>query len=70
MGVLACDRKGCDNVMSQYLSYTHGYLCYSCREELIALGPVDIYAFMGSVNPMMVDKHHWEDIVDEEFSER
>lgn len=70
MGVIACDRKDCDNIMCDFYSDTFGYLCYSCKTELIALGPVDIYAFMGSVKPMMVDKHHWEDIVDEEFSER
>lgn len=35
MGVLKCDRKGCDNVMCNRLSSQHGYICDSCFEELV-----------------------------------
>ena len=34
MGVLACDRKGCENVMCDHYSDVYGYLCYSCLSEL------------------------------------
>ncbi len=35
MGVLKCDRKGCDNVMCNRRSSQHGYICDSCFEELV-----------------------------------
>lgn len=34
MGVMACDRRGCENVMCDYYSYKYGYLCNSCMVEL------------------------------------
>jgi hypothetical protein len=49
MSVLACDRYGCENVMCDRLSYTHGYICDECFEELVASGIiVDIEAFMNT----------------------
>lgn len=35
MGVLACDRRGCENIMSDYYSPTYGYLCRECYSELL-----------------------------------
>jgi len=35
MGVLACDRKGCDNIMCDRLSHRYGYICNDCFEELV-----------------------------------
>ena len=35
MGVLACDRRGCENIMSDYYSSTYGYLCRECYSELL-----------------------------------
>jgi hypothetical protein len=47
MSVLACDRRGCDNVMCDRYSHTYGYICNECFEELVALGAnVDIEVFM------------------------
>lgn len=39
MGVLACDREGCTNVMCDYIiDYgRRDYICEECRNELIAL---------------------------------
>lgn len=34
MGVLACDRNGCESIMCDYYSDTFGYLCYECMNEL------------------------------------
>jgi len=49
MGVLACDRNGCDNIMCDRHSQEHGYICYECFEELVSSGPTtDIESFMQS----------------------
>ena len=48
MGVLNCDRVGCDNIMCDRAS-TCGkyYICYECFDELVRLGPAtDIDMFM------------------------
>lgn len=38
MGVLQCNRNGCENIMCDRLSHTHGYICFECFEELVSLG--------------------------------
>ncbi len=49
MSVLACDRKGCENVMCDRLSHEFGYICYECFDELVKLGvQTDIREFMRS----------------------
>lgn len=49
MSVLACNRKGCDNIMCDRLSLKHGYICNECFDELVALGVgTDIDGFMRS----------------------
>lgn len=35
MGVLACDRKGCENVMCDRYSNEHGYICSECFDEMV-----------------------------------
>jgi len=34
MGVMACNRKDCTNIMCDRYSFDHGYLCDECLEEL------------------------------------
>jgi len=49
MSVLECDRRGCPNIMCDRLSYSHGYLCEECFEELVQIGhTADIDEFMRS----------------------
>lgn len=38
MSVLSCNRNGCENVMCDRYSYTFGYLCDECFEELVQKG--------------------------------
>jgi hypothetical protein len=48
MGVLACDRRGCKNIMCDRYSYKYGYICHECFEELVNLGySTNIEEFMG-----------------------
>lgn len=53
MGVLHCNRKGCNNILCDRYSHKYGYICDECFEELISLGPkigVDTFTnFMQSV---------------------
>lgn len=52
MGVLACDRKGCDNIMCDNYSPEYGYICWECLRELseraVDEGTVNIYKFMAT----------------------
>lgn len=47
MGVLPCDRAGCENIMCDRLSSRYGYICWECFEDLIDSGTTDIKEFMG-----------------------
>jgi hypothetical protein len=33
MGVLACSRKNCDNIMCDCYIPEIGYICYNCKDE-------------------------------------
>ena len=47
MGVLSCNRKGCENIMCHRHSYEYGYICSECFDELVNSGPTtDIEQFM------------------------
>ena len=47
MGVLACDRVDCENIMCNRFSETHGYICNTCFDELVQWGvETDIAVFM------------------------
>ena len=70
MGVLACDRKGCDNVMCDYVSSEHGYICWECLSELKAKGMCDIGVFMGSEKVEKDNLDAWEAYVDQVFKDR
>lgn len=63
MGVLACDREGCENVMCDRLSQRYGYICWECFDELVASGKLDIEGFMGQ------ELRH-EEKPDQEFYEK
>ena len=56
MGVLACNRRGCENIMCDRHSLEHGYICNECFEELIKLGlNADIHDFMDSVKGELIN---------------
>ena len=49
MGVMTCNKENCENIMCDRRSHLHGYICYSCFEQLISTGPAtDISEFMKS----------------------
>lgn len=70
MGVLACDRRGCDNIMCDYVSDEHGYLCWECLAELKSKPHINISTFMQSQKVEQEQTEDWEDIVDKEFKSR
>ncbi len=69
MGVLRCDRLGCENIMCDRYSPKYGYLCHECFDELVTLGAdTNIGNFMGTEfngNIITVDAC---ELFDEEFS--
>lgn len=38
MGIMACSRRGCENVMCNRYSCLHGFICEECFEELVRSG--------------------------------
>lgn len=49
MGVMACDRNRCENIMCDHHSSEHGYICYECLSELRdKVGQMTIAEFMAS----------------------
>jgi len=48
MGVLACDREGCTNILCDRLSNVYGYICNECFEELVNSGSAAIMKFMAT----------------------
>lgn len=70
MGVLACDRRGCDNVMCDYVSHEHGYLCYECIQELKSKPFINIKSFMETTKESSEYKGDWDYIVDSYFKSR
>lgn len=72
MSVLQCNRNGCDNIMSDYLSDKHGYLCWECHNELRSKRGIKIKDFMRSpkVTDQEIDQDEWERKIDEVFKPR
>ena len=68
MGVLQCDRYGCENVMCDRLSHKHGYICNDCFDELVTLGAdANIIEFMNSeANNNIITMDAYE-LFDKEF---
>jgi hypothetical protein len=66
MGVMACDRKGCENIMCDHYSDAYGYICYECLQDLYTKERIDIDAFMNTRRgvPFMNGLCTWEDHCD------
>ena len=56
MGVLECDRRGCDNIMCDRYSDKYGYLCWECYNELTESGTMCIGDFMLSEKKEPLDE--------------
>ena len=70
MSVLACNRRGCENVMCDRLSREHGYICDECFDELLTInGSMTIDEFMESEkNATPIPKDDWKWNVEREFT--
>lgn len=42
MGVMACDRSGCENVLCDRYNEDFGYICEDCYSELEYLTPTNV----------------------------
>lgn len=68
MGILACDRNGCDNIMCSRYSNYFGYICYDCFQELRDTKNVlTIGDFMQSEKKPHLEESSWEDYINKEF---
>lgn len=56
MGVMACNRAGCENILCDKYSCTHGYICNECYGELASRSvPTKTEEFMESHKQMIYD---------------
>ena len=46
MGVMACSRRDCENILCDRYSTDHGYICNECFEELVNNNVLDIDNFV------------------------
>lgn len=53
MGVLACDRTSCENIMCDKYSPIFGYICWECYNELVSSGanPAEFMNMRKEYNP-------------------
>lgn len=49
MGVMQCNRNGCNTVLCNLLSDTHGYICTNCYNELMDGAERNVKTFMNSL---------------------
>ena len=71
MGVLACNRAGCDSIMCDYYSIEYGYICSECLNELRNKPFTEIRSFMQSPKPNTVNWYcDWEELLEREFKSR
>ena len=72
MGLLVCDRKGCENIMCDNISHERNeYLCWECKQELKEDGFCCIDNFMLSNKQQPTSyQQEWEEYVDRVFVSR
>jgi len=56
MGVMQCDRLGCQNICCRRYSIHYGYICNDCFEELVDSGTGSIGNFMRRPRPREEEK--------------
>jgi hypothetical protein len=45
MGIMPCNRRGCQAILCEKYSPKYGYICQNCYNELLDY-PIDIASFM------------------------
>jgi len=69
MGVLNCDRTGCENIMCDRYSDKYGYICWECFNELVAK-KIPVGDFMHTVKEDYEDSPYTEKFYDKIFELR
>jgi hypothetical protein len=69
MGVMSCCREGCRNILCDWFSYTYGYLCDDCFEELCS-EVIDIKKFMNNDGNYSELKEHRKNVLNEFKNDR
>ena len=69
MGVMACSRGDCENILCDYYSSKYGHICSSCLQELINGQERSVLKFMNSdKNEFEVEVNDgWEDHINNVF---
>lgn len=71
MGVLACDRQGCENIMCDRYHHEYGYICNECFSELLDKGVCDVGMFMGTPKQRYLSPpFDWNEYLDSVFIDR
>ena len=70
MGVLACNRAGCRNVMCDRYSDQYGYICEECFQELLSKNRfINIKSFIQEEKHAgFIDEgRHWKEMLETTF---
>lgn len=68
MGVMSCDRLGCENIMCDSYSSEYGYICSDCFNELVGFGlNVNIREFMNTEKTNRLPKYDTREMLDSIF---
>jgi hypothetical protein len=68
MGVMQCDRKGCNNILCYRYSKKYGYICNDCFQEL-STNIISITEFMNKEKDPYSDSREkaWINMLNAEF---
>ena len=68
MGVMTCNRRGCNNIMCDRYSDEYGYICSECFEELCNRPEIKITEFMNKrKRKQSTNKEAWYKYIDAIF---
>jgi hypothetical protein len=72
MGVLACNKNGCKNIMCDRCSSTYGYICDECFSELMDWSGWGVTEFMQTTKGLKQggEIQAWISLLNAEFTLR
>ena len=62
MGSMQCYRVGCENACCDLYNERFGYICFECFEQLVAIGSLDVAAFMADDKEVKINREVFESL--------
>ena len=67
MGVMPCARRGCENILCDRYSRTHGYICGECYSQLLNTSLSIEYFMETDKNSTILQEHDRSEELEAEF---